>query len=283
MTRPPSLGRATGGWSTTTASAAPPSTSSLFQDLIDGGLRIRAPLALETHDIALHGDEAPVFCLQKLASSRKMLLPDVDFFHHGFYEIDFLEPPWPEKRPVATFAGSSTGGDVLSLPDVEIARSQRLRWALSALGRPQVEFEICDAVQCDSEETAALLRSQPYFHPRRTWEDQLACRYLISVDGNGATCSRVVNALRSGCVLMKSESVNRLYYFDGLRPWEHYVPVDDLNDVEQAIADLESGRLSHTAITRAANRFFEDHLTRPAVQDYTRRLLERYAARVMRA
>lgn len=253
----------------------------LFQDLVADGLRIQAPVAMETHDIALYGDEAPVFCHQKLASARKMLLPDVDFFHHEWYAADFAEPPWSEKRPVACFAGSSTGGDVLSRRDVEEARSQRLRWALSALGRPQVEVHICDAVQCDGEDTAELLRSQPYFRPRMTWEEQLACRYLISVDGNGATCSRIVNALRSGSVLFKSDSVNRLYYFDGLRPYEHYVPVNDLNEVERAVEDLEAGRLSHEAITRAANRFFKEHLTRPAVQAYTRRLLERYASRVL--
>ena len=254
----------------------------LFRRLVEGGLRIRGPVAMETHDTALYGDEAPVFCHQKLASARKMLLPDADFMHQGWYEAGVEEPAWADKRPVAAFAGSSTGGDVLSRRDVEEARPQRLRWALSALGRPQVDFRICDDVQCDGEETAALLRAQPYFGPRMSWEAQLENRYLISVDGNGATCSRVVNALRSGSVLLKSDSPHRLFYFDGLRPFEHYVPVNDLNEVEAVIADLESGRLSAAAITAAANRFFRELLTRPAVEAYTRRLLERYAERVLR-
>ena len=254
----------------------------LFRGLVADGLRLTAPVAMETHDVALYGDEAPVFCHQKLASARKMLLPDIDFIHHQWYAADLPEPAWSDKRPVAGFAGSSTGGDVLTRRDVEGATSQRLRWALSALGRPAVEFHICDAVQCDGADTVELLRSQPYFRPRISWEAQLACRYLISVDGNGATCSRIVNTLRSGSVLFKSDSPHRLYYFDGLRPYEHYVPVNDLNEVERAVDDLEGGRLSHAAIIGAANRFFREHLTRPAVLDYTRRLLERYAARVLR-
>lgn len=255
----------------------------LFRRLVEEGMRITATVLLETHDIALYGDEAPVFCFQKLASSRKMLLPDIDFFHHHFYETGFVERAWENKLPAAVFAGSSTGGNVLSRKDVETARSQRLQWALSALGRPQVDVFICDAVQCDSEETAALLREQPYFRDRMSWEDQLAYRYLISMDGNGATCSRIVNALRSGGVLLKSLSPNQLYYFDGLRPFEHYIPIDNLNEAEQAIADLEAGRLHAATIIAAANRFFEVHLTRSAVEHYTRRLLERYAARVLRA
>ena len=255
----------------------------LFESLVEGGMRIRAPVLLETHDIALYGDEAPVFCFQKLASSRKMLLPDIDFMHHEWYAAGFVEPSWEDKRPAAGFAGSSTGGNVLSRADVETARPQRLQWALSALGRPQVDVFICDAVQCDSEETAALLRGQPYFRSRMAWEAQLAYRYLISMDGNGATCSRVVNTLRSGSVLFKSLSPNQLYYFSGLKPFEHYVPIGDLNEAEQAIDDLETGRLRPGAITAAANRFFDTYLTRPAVEDYTRRLLERYATRVLRA
>lgn len=254
----------------------------LFEELVADGMRITGPVLLETHDIALYGDEAPVFCFQKLASSRKMLMPDIDFFHHEWYAAGFIEPDWDGKRPAAVFAGSSTGGNVLSRTDVETARPQRLQWALSALGRPQVDVFICDAVQCDSEDTAALLRAQPYFRDRMAWEAQLAYRYLISMDGNGATCSRVVNTLRSGGVLLKSLSPNRLYYFDGLKPFEHYVPIADLNEAEAAIADLEEGRLDPAAITAAARRFFDTYLTRPAVQDYTRRLLERYAARVLR-
>lgn len=255
----------------------------LFRSLLDRGMRIRATVAVETHDMELYGDEAPVFCFQKVAASRKMLLPDPDFFHQGWYAAGFVELAWADKQPTAGFAGSSTGGGLLSRDDVVGSRPQRLEWALSALGRPTVDVFICDAVQCDSEETADLLRAQPYFRPRLSWEAQLAHRYLISVDGNGATCSRVVNTLRSGSVLLKSLSPNRLYYFDGLKPFEHYVPIDNLNDAERAIADLETGRLSHAAITAAANRFFDAHLTRPAVERYTRRLLERYAARVLQA
>ena len=253
----------------------------LFRELVEGGMRIDAPVLVETHDIALYGDEAPVFCFQKLASSRKMLLPDIDFFHHEWYEAGFIEPPWSEKRAAAGFAGSSTGGNVLSRRDVETARSQRLEWALSALGRPQIDVFIADAVQCDSEATAEFLRAQPYYRPRMSWEAQLAYRYLISMDGNGATCSRVVNTLRSGGVLLKSLSPYRLYYFDGLRPFEHYVPIADLNEAERAVEDLESGRLSPAAIIAAANRFFDENLTRPRVLAYTRRLLERYAREVL--
>ncbi len=255
----------------------------LFRRLVAAGMRLRATVAVETHDMELYGDEAPVFCFQKQVSSRKMLLPDIDFFHHDWYQAGFVEPPWRDKRPAAGFAGSSTGGGLLTREDVSTSRPQRLQWALSALGRPAVDVFICDAVQCDSDETAELLRAQPYFRAHMPWPEQLAYRYLISMDGNGATCSRVVNTLRSGSVLLKSPSPHQLYYFGGLKPFEHYVPIDNLNDVEQAIADGESGRLDALAIVAAANRFHDAHLTRPAVERYTRLLLERYAERVLRA
>ena len=253
----------------------------LFRQVILSGMRIHVPIAFDVYDISLHGADVPIFCFQKDAANRNILLPDIDFFWHGWYERTYNEALWSEKQPIAFFAGSSTGGDLLSLDDVRYSRSQRLHWASSSINRPLVDIRICDAVQCDSIATDRELRDKPYFHPFIEWEDQLAFRYLISMDGNGATCSRVVNTLKSKSVLLKVSSSKNLYYFEGLKPYENYIPVRSISEVERAVTDMESGYIDHQKIILSANRFYTKYLSRSSVYRYTRKVLERYARQVI--
>lgn len=109
-----------------------------------------------------------------------------------------------------------------------------------------------------------------------SWDEQLMSRYIISIDGNGATCSRVVYALKSNSILFKVNSIYNLYYFDGLKPYEHYIPIDSISDVGINIENIESGKISHKHIVSSANSFYQNYLTRKGVERYTRKLLEKY-------
>jgi hypothetical protein len=109
------------------------------------------------------------------------------------------------------------------------------------------------------------------------WKDQFERRFILSMDGNGATCSRVVIALMSNSVLLKYHSDNVLYYFDGMQPWIHYVPVMEDRDV-QATIDLEAREpTSFARIAAAGQKFASTYLSRSAIVEYTRALLLLYA------
>ena len=60
-------------------------------------------------------------------------------------------------------------------------------------------------------------------------------KFIISMDGNGATCGRVAIALKSNSALLKYNSRHVLYYFRHLIPWRHYIPIDKDSDVEDII------------------------------------------------
>ena len=61
-------------------------------------------------------------------------------------------------------------------------------------------------------------------------------RYQIDIDGNSNAWGFLVKLLMGSCVL-KVGSGWKQWYYDDLRPWEHYVPVKpDLSDLEERIA-----------------------------------------------
>jgi hypothetical protein len=242
-----------------------------------GGAR-RFSLAIDLADIPHDDANVPVFGFQRLQGAGNPLLPDVDFFHHGWYLDDHDTLPYAAKSISACFVGASTGRPLLSTEDVRRHASERLSLAFEFRASPRVQFKIASAVQCVDEQAQALLRSQPYFSAPIAWQQQLMHRFLISVDGNGATCSRVVKALRSNSVLVKFASAYELFYFPLLKAGEHYLPASTAADVERCIDDELAQPGRHAEVSAAASAFARRVLVAPSVLAYTGMLLTRYAA-----
>jgi len=144
-------------------------------------------------------------------------------------------------------------------------------------GDPLVDFRLPLIVQCDTKETEDAIRALGFGEGKASWPDQLKSKFLISVDGNGATCSRVVIALKSNSVLLKYRSVNLLYYFSGLNEYFHYIPVNDAIDIRQIVkAERRSPGLCKS-ISEHGSDFYLKYLTAEASKRYAATLLEQYA------
>jgi hypothetical protein len=133
-------------------------------------------------------------------------------------------------------------------------------------------------VQTSTPEAQRILEEMPFCRGQRvSWKQQLLYRFLISVDGNGATCSRVALALHSNSVLLKYDSDDLLYYFQGLQPWLHYIPISREQDVEHV---FEAERWAPGALETVAAQgraFAARFLTRAATTAYMAQLLQLYA------
>jgi hypothetical protein len=237
----------------------------------------RSLLAMDLRDIPMACEEWPIFGFQRRKTSLNLLLPDVDFFHHGWYSTDSDRLRYDEKSITACFVGSSTGASL----DAEAVRqhaSPRLHLASCFLNDDRVLFRIAHAAHCDSEQTRRLLMAQPYFSEPIGWGEQLTHRFLLSVDGNGATCSRVVKSLRSHGVLVKFRSDHELYYFPLLQAGRHYLDIERPEQVGR-ILDAELQEPGHyRAVATAGQAFAARYLTAPGVVHYTQLMLQRYAA-----
>ena len=226
------------------------------------------------------GPKMPVFGLQRSADENWLLMPDIDFIVNHFHENPPFKDtlPYAGKVPRAVFAGATTGG-IHTVERIVAGQSPRLRSAAFFDGRLDVDFRLPRVVQYADEEARRLIEAQPYCQrPELQWSEQFQSRFLISMDGNGATCSRVAVALASQSVLLKYHSHEMLYYFDGLVPHVHYVPIAKDEDVLAVLAAerLEPGR--YLPVADAGRLFAAQYLTRERVTEYMVRLLLGYAA-----
>ena len=167
----------------------------------------RAMICLNLDDQQWHDFDYPIFCFQKRRGSLGPLVPDIDFLASNFYEggsfIDTIS--YENKRQIAVFTGGTSGGLItetvartLSLP--------RLRAANYFKDSKRVDFRLPSITQTASADVRSMLESLPFCRkPRMAWKEQLQAKFLLSIDGNGATCSRVVIALASNSVLLKYE------------------------------------------------------------------------------
>lgn len=239
---------------------------------------LRCELLVDTCDARRRNDPVPVFGFQKPIGNNEIMLPDVDFFHFGFYD----ERPnlqhdtaFENKACSAIFVGSSSGGEI----DTEVARTlslPRLRAAAYFKENPHITFRITNIVQYDTQETKTILENAGFGGEPISWDEQLRHKFLISMDGNGATCSRVVIALKSNSVLLKYESPHELYYFAGMQRWVHYIPIYSDDDVIRIVEAerRQPGLFQH--IAEAGKRFANTFLTRFSTMRYTASVLEHY-------
>lgn len=224
--------------------------------------------------------DTPLFLFQKLRGTRGILLPDVDFMVCNNFADDgaqyYDRQCFHEKASKAVFIGSTTGTPRLTADDVVHNRNQRISSALFFRDSASVIFKLPNIVQVDKADTRELIESLGITGQRVSWPAQFSNRYILSIDGNGATCSRVVLALSSNSVLVKYQSDSVLYYFHGLLPWQHYIPVRSDQAVSDTISEAEVSYNLHSNIADRSRRFAQTYLSRLNVLRYTATLLSGY-------
>ena len=122
-----------------------------------------------------------------------------------------------------------------------------------------------------------MLESQRYFRPVVGWSEQRKNRFLISMDGNGACCSRIAIALKSNSVLVKYKSPYELFYFGKMIAGRDYVSVGDSQEIER-IVEHEMDRPGHfRSIAECGTRFYNRFLIKESVLAYTGQIISFYS------
>ena len=240
---------------------------------------LRYDLMLCVNDVLPDEFDVPVFRFQKLGGSNAILLPDIDFIAYQYYEA----PRWKDdiqffdKADRAVFVGSTTGGGQITEDALRANQVPRVKAAIHFKSNLRVTFKLPNICQYADEATREMLVSLDLGSKRIPWKEQLGSKLLLSMDGNGATCSRVVLALGSNSVLVKYDSPHRLYYFDGLERGVHYIGVAHDAEVEAVLDDLVADPERYAEIARRSKAFHDTNLTKAAVLEYTGYLIRGYA------
>src|SRR5262245_28405726 len=221
------------------------------------------------------------FCAE---DSRVTLIPDLTFWHErGYYQIREqirrLAIPWRDRIPVAFWRGSSSGPPPIHYDTFRMLPRFRLcALSLARQGWRQLIDARLSAVVQNSDEDGDRLRELTHslgmMAPRVPHTEFARYRYQIDIDGNTNSWGLLIKLAMGSCIL-KVQSKARQWYYCGMRPWEHYIPIRaDLSDLEEKVVwcrghDGDAQHIAETAkrfadelvfgteMPRAADRLFE--------------------------
>jgi hypothetical protein len=173
------------------------------------------------------------------------LIPDLHFWmHKGYFwrrqQFVNLGLSWSERFPTVFWRGSSTGDAHLTMDSIRALPRFRLceiakRQGLSG----KIDAKLSGIVQATNPSEAGNIRGFLLEHGMYSQSIPLAefvkYRFQVDIDGNVNSWSFFLKLAMGSCVL-KVVSDWQQWYYDELRPWEHYVPVkNDLSDFEERV------------------------------------------------
>lgn len=251
----------------------------IIQDsLLSGNSSIRTKLVIFIEDEAEEILDFPAFSFQKVAGTANILLPDFEFAATDYMSNAYRDTKiYDQKRTHAVFAGATTGGGVnLSLESVICAENfPRLRAARFFKNSEDVTFLLPSIVQClpDAE---AYLRREGFGTGHMSWKELFDSKFVISMDGNGATCSRQAIALSGNSVFLKYASKYVLFWSNRLRPWVDFIPISTDKSIVEVVERERNNLGIFEHISNSGRQFANDYLDKQTISRYTYDLLKSY-------
>lgn len=175
-----------------------------------------------------------------------------------------MQTPWHQKINRGVWRGSLT-------------RNIRLKLCEIAKEHP----EILDAklsIQVDDQQLQTYLEKNGMFGGRVEWDDFLKHKFLPILDGVMCAAPALQWRLLSKCLTLKQESDEIQWFYKGIHPYQHYVPVK--SDLSDCIQQMEWAKLHDQeceAIAQRAYAFAKENLMMEDVYHYFIRVLERYS------
>lgn len=223
-------------------SLCPPAVTAIRINLSDGEAPSPAPFSFSTN----RPDVVP--------------LPDRDFFaSRAFEDIRNFATAnavaWSQRSDRLRWRGWTNGGGSkdYSSPDAmwDQGVMARIRMAL-ILRDPPGHAGPTDVAFTGSfdPELAAGLRRDGLLKAAIAQNDWINDKFALDIDGTTNTWSNFLVRMHLGCCVIKVESQEgyRQWYYDRIRPWQHFVPVR--SDMSDLIEKIEWAR-SHDAEARA--------------------------------
>ncbi len=180
------------------------------------------------------------------ANSDCFLVPDPYFLlSNGYSDLQsrfaMKRRPWNERQPIAFWRGANSGQRFQdtswdSLPRIILCK-------LSQANNTILDARISWIAQFWSEQEFREIEQSGLVSGSVPEERFLDFKYQIDIDGNTNSWPGFYLKLLTGSPVLKVASPHnyRQWYYDRLRPWEHYVPVaSDLSDLKDAIHWLQT-------------------------------------------
>ena len=220
--------------------------------------------------------------------SNLFLLPD-------FYMIDKMwnktvnsilhannKYSWENKESKIFWRGASTGaGGLYSIKRIE--KFPRLKLViLSTLYPDLIDAKFSNFAQFEDSKDGVYLKKVLNQLPSGKIEtkdesEHLRYKYLISLDGNTCAWKRVPWILLSNSVLLKQETSNIQWFYPALKPYVHYIPLNEsITDIFQQLDWMKRNDDKVKEISKNAQIFALNHLLPHHIQQHTSMILNEY-------
>ncbi len=109
--------------------------------------------------------------------------------------------------------------------------------------------------------------------------EHLRFKYQVNVDGHTATYPGLQWRLLSNCTVLKQKSKNKMWYFYPLKPWVHYVPIEeDLSDLIEKIEWCKQNDAEAKKIAMQGRKLAQESLLPEHCCLYCYKVLKKYAS-----
>lgn len=226
-------------------------------------------------------DLGPCFVFAKKEHVDSLILvPDIKALA-GYGKLREMIPnankkiSWNQKLPKTFWRGSTTGGySTLTTWD----RLARAKLVLLSLSHPEeIDARFNSVVQCDPE-IPHLMKSKGMISASVSRPDHLKYKYLVDVDGNSCSYERYFWLLLSNSLVIKQVTPNVQWYYGGLEPYKHYLPVkEDLSDLMEKMDWARQHDEESRLMAERATEFVEENLSPEDTLVYLSLLFKEYA------
>jgi hypothetical protein len=225
----------------------------------EGEMTDIVPTSYQPHQFieeTIEADKYPVFhekktifaMCKKTNDKHTVLLPDIHYiqqkgYSETFAKIDNARVYYQNKQPLCIWRGHLDNGTNHNFFNTDGKNGLNQRKYFKKLYDdhrfPKVNFE----------------------EKKTSIEDQIKYKYILDIDGFSNTWDATVWKLYSGSVLLKTKSKWKQWYYDELKEWEHYVPIEnDFSDLNDKIEWCIHNEEKCIKITENAHQFVFNRL-----------------------
>lgn len=202
--------------------------------------------------------QIPVYCFATpLVNVTHRLIPDIFYLDSdGYSNIPIDTISWKDKKPIAFWRGKSSGMRITpqnyeTLP----------RYVLCSIQHPALDAKISSwqFLHPNKNEFRQHLNSLVVTGENVDFTKFYEYKIQINIDGFGPAWNGFFLKLRSNAVVLNVESLYKQWYYTGLQPWVHYVPVmRDMSDLTEKIQWVLDNDEEAERIAEAGRKYIND-------------------------
>lgn len=183
-----------------------------------------------------------------------------------------VSPLWEDKKNKAVFRGATTGAGTT------IKNNQRLNAFSKNESISELDVGITSwnlrARKIEGEKYLKTIERPSYPKADRlSLQEQSNNKYILTLEGHVAAY-RLSYELSSGSVILLVDSQWKMWYYQFLFPYIHYVPIkSDLSNLQDQINWCQQNDFKCQLIASNAKRFYDSHLGQKGILDFLQKEL----------